>query len=203
MAATSDPKCSGPVGEGAKRPRYRARADRAPRRRQPPAISGTIQRAEALYGGTHRRNRRVLLVAMCSSHHGRRIFGAAEAAVVAAERAIDVAFFDVEVVAQDRASVAQVRAQLEQVLVRRADQPHPERHHLHEAARVGHRDRVLAEIALVMDHAEHELRDRVRRASLRSERLRGTRFARPRRESAPRACATCRRATGRTPARSA
>src|SRR5687768_10127497 len=43
---------------------------------------------------------------------------AAEATVVAAERAEKVAVLDVEIVAQDRAAVAQVGAQVKEVLIR-------------------------------------------------------------------------------------
>src|SRR4029453_9100790 len=44
------------------------------------------------------------------------------------------------------------------VVVAAADEPGPERHHLHVATRAGGRDRVFAKCALVLDHAEHKLR---------------------------------------------
>ena len=46
-----------------------------------------------------------------------RIFGPPEAAVVASERAIEVAVLGVEVMAEDHAAVAQVRAQVEEVVL--------------------------------------------------------------------------------------
>ena len=44
MAATSDPKCSGPEGEGAKRPRYGPLADAG----APCSCTAGVQRAEML-----------------------------------------------------------------------------------------------------------------------------------------------------------
>src|SRR5688572_14365856 len=82
----------------------------------------------------------------------------AEAAVVAAESAPVVAFLDVEVMAQDYATITQVGAQVEKVVGGVADQLHPERHHLQVAAGACPRYRVLAEAALDLQHAEHELR---------------------------------------------
>ncbi len=64
----------------------------------------------------------------------------------------------VEVVAQDHGAVAQVGAQVEEVLVGPADLLHPERHHLHVAARVGDGDGVFLEAAFVIDDRQHELR---------------------------------------------
>jgi hypothetical protein len=81
-----------------------------------------------------------------------------QAAVVACQRARDVAALDVEVVAQDDAAIAQVGAQAEQVVLPRADQAGPERHDLHVAARARARHRILAEPALDVDHAQDELR---------------------------------------------
>src|SRR6185369_6864261 len=80
--------------------------------------------------------------------HPRRILRASQAAVVPRERIHQVAALPVEVEPQDRAAVAQVGALLEEVLALLADLVHPERHHLHEAAGAGVRDRVLAEFAL-------------------------------------------------------
>ena len=132
------------------------------------------------------------------AEHGVRILGPAEAAVVAAERAVEIAVLDVEVVAQDHAAVAQVRAQMEQIVLGRADELGPERHHLHVAARVGGRDRVLAEIAFVLDHAEHELRieSRARRLVVDGgdEIVARAGVGHP----SARAAATSRRATART-----
>jgi len=97
-------------------------------------------------------------VAFPRAHHEVGILRPAKAAVVAPERAVEVAFFLVEIVAQDDAAKAQVGAQVEQVVVAAADQLGPERHHLHVAHRPGGRHRVLAEVALDLDHAQHELR---------------------------------------------
>jgi hypothetical protein len=69
----------------------------------------------------------------------------AQAAVVAAQRAIEVAIFDVEVVAQDGAAETQVVRMWKRLLVLAADQLDPERHDLHVAARAGGRHGVLAE----------------------------------------------------------
>ncbi len=54
-----------------------------------------------------------------ASKHGSRILGRPEAAVVASERAIEIAVLGVEVVAQDHAAVAQVRAQVEEIVLGR------------------------------------------------------------------------------------
>jgi len=97
-------------------------------------------------------------VAFPRAHHEVGILRPAKAAVVAPERAVEVAFFLVEIVAQDDAAKAQVGAQVEQVVVAAADQLGPERHHLHVAHCPGARHRVLAEVALDLDHAQHELR---------------------------------------------
>ena len=118
------------------------------------------RRAAAMVHHAWCRGRRGASTAIAArrAQHRVRIFGAPEAAVVAAERAEVVAVLDVEIVAQDHAAVAQVGAQVEEVVLGAADQPRPERHHLHVAARARDRDRVLLEAALVLDHAEHELR---------------------------------------------
>jgi hypothetical protein len=91
------------------------------------------------------------------AHHV-RIFRLAEAAVVATERAVEVALLDVEVVAQDGAAKTQVGPHVEEVAVLLADQPNPEGHHLHVAARAGGRHGVLLETAFDLDQAEHHLR---------------------------------------------
>src|SRR5690606_32881776 len=89
--------------------------------------------------------------------HRRWIARLPEAAVVAPQRAVEVAALDVEIVAQDRAAVAQVGAHVEEArVVAVADQARPERHDLHQAAGTGRRDRVLPEVALDLDQAEHE-----------------------------------------------
>ena len=93
----------------------------------------------------------------------------------------------VEVVAQDRAAVAQVGA-----LRGRGSGPgspdllHPERHHLHVAARARPRHRVLAELALDVDHREHELRIEARAHRLVAHEREELRARSPRRRSAPR-----------------
>jgi hypothetical protein len=97
-------------------------------------------------------------VALPGAHDLRRIFSFPEAAVVAAQRAVEVAVLHVQVMAQDDAAVAQVGAQMEQVVVAPPDERDPERHHLHESAGARAGNRVLAEIALDLDQAEHELR---------------------------------------------
>src|SRR5262245_34300212 len=58
--------------------------------------------------------RLVVPVALPGALDHRGIFGASEAAVVTAERAEQVAFLQVEIVAQDHAAVAQVGAQVKQ-----------------------------------------------------------------------------------------
>src|SRR6266516_5257808 len=65
---------------------------------------------------------------------GIRILSPAQTPVVAAERAVEIAVLPVEVIAQYRAAVTQIGAQVEKVVVRVADLPHPERHHLHVTA---------------------------------------------------------------------
>src|SRR5437762_13928383 len=70
-----------------------------------------------------------------------------ERAVIPAERAEVVALLQIEVEAQDRAAVGEVGAQVKQIVPRLADQPHPEGHHLHVAARAGARHGVLAKAA--------------------------------------------------------
>src|SRR5436190_5314836 len=109
-------------------------------------------------GNELRRDRCELPVAIDRRHDAGRIFGATEAAVVAAESAIDVALLDVEIVPQDDAAIAEVGSQVEEVVVAATDERGPERHHLHVSARARRRDRVFAECAFVLDHAEHELR---------------------------------------------
>src|SRR5690606_31985282 len=59
--------------------------------------------------------RRLELPALPRLQDGVRILGATEAAVVATERAEQVAALDVEIVAQDRAAVAQVGAHVEEL----------------------------------------------------------------------------------------
>ena len=89
IAAISEPKCNGPVGEGAKRPRYRTR-----RTRRSSSVTATPARGVArrlgMRGPAHR-----------SGTDWRRpspprVFGPAQAAVVPAERAVVVALFDVD-----------------------------------------------------------------------------------------------------------
>src|SRR5262245_31048528 len=100
----------------------------------------------------------VFPAALPGREHQARVLRAAEAAVVAHERAKIIAVLLVDVVAQDGAAVGDVGAQVEEVVLRRADQLDPERHDLHVAARSRGRHRVLAEGALHLDHAEHQLR---------------------------------------------
>src|SRR6185436_8275269 len=100
----------------------------------------------------------VLAAPLPRRQHEARILRAAEAAVVARQRAEVVAVLHVHVVAQDDAAVSEVGAQLEKIILRPADQLDPERHHLHVATRAGNRDGVLAKAALDLDDAEHELR---------------------------------------------
>ena len=74
-----------------------------------------------------------------------------EAAVVAAERAVEVAFLDVQVMAQDSAAVAKIGAEMKQVVVSAPDHLDPERHDLHETASAGGRDCVFLEAAFYLD----------------------------------------------------
>src|SRR6185295_20005701 len=69
--------------------------------------------------------------------HRVRILGPSEAAVVAAERAEEIALLDVEVVAQDDAAIAQVGAQIEKIVARPLEYLGPEWHYLHVALCAG------------------------------------------------------------------
>ena len=78
--------------------------------------------------------RRISPVVVPGGAHHVRVFRPAEAAVVASQGAVEVALFDVQIVAQDGAAKPQVGAQVEKVVVRAPDQFDPERHDLHVAA---------------------------------------------------------------------
>src|SRR5688500_14243581 len=61
--------------------------------------------------------------------------------------------------AQDHAAEAQIGLHVEQPhRLATADQPRPERHYLHVAARTGTTDRVLSKAAFHLDQAEHQCR---------------------------------------------
>jgi hypothetical protein len=109
------------------------------------------------------RDLRVLEVPVHRRPDGGRVLGSPEAAVVAPKRAIQVAIFAIEIVAQDHGAVAQIGTQVEQILVGCADLRHPERHDLHVAARGGAGERELLETALMVDDGEHKLRVRPER----------------------------------------
>ena len=82
----------------------------------------------------------------------------AQAAIVAAQGAIQVAFFYIDIVAQDGAAEAQVGAQVKQVVILSTNDFYPEWHDLHEAARGGGRHGVFFEAAFHLDQAQHHLR---------------------------------------------
>ena len=87
------------------------------------------------------------------------ILGAATAAVVAAQREEQVAFLDVQIVAQDHATHAQVGAHVEQCAgVSVADQARPERHDLHIATRAGTAHGIFLEAGFDRDEAQDQLR---------------------------------------------
>src|SRR5947207_5781798 len=94
------------------------------------ASRGLRSRRRAIMGkGPRSRGRPVVLPAsLPRREHQARILGAAEAAVVARQRAEVVAVLLVDVVAQDGAAVGEVGAQVEEVVPRLADQLHPEGH---------------------------------------------------------------------------
>jgi len=81
-----------------------------------------------------------------------------QAAVVTTECPIEVALFDIQIVAQDGAAVAQIGSQVKQVVIVAADQPDPEGHDLHEAPGACGRDGVFLETAFDLDQTENKLR---------------------------------------------
>ena len=93
----------------------------------------------------------------CAAHQI-RVFGASQAAVVASEGAEEVAFFDVQIMAQDGAAVAQVGPHVEQVVIGGADEFYPEGHDLHVAARASAGHCVFSETGFDLHQAQHQLR---------------------------------------------
>src|SRR3989344_3937062 len=74
------------------------------------------------------------------------------AAVVTRQRRVQLAALLVEVVLEDGAAVAQIGLHVNQAVAGAADFLQPERHHLHQSARAGGRDREAVEVALDLDH---------------------------------------------------
>ena len=146
------------------------------------------------------RRRRELPVAIDGRHDAGRIFGAAEAAVVAAERAVDVAVLDVEIVAQDHAAVAQVGAQVEEVVVVAAADERRSRTASPACSRARRRSRSrTCGTRFRTGSRRARAADRVPRASLRSGRSRGIPRACGRRRPSARAGATSRPSTAADP----
>jgi len=75
----------------------------------------------------------------------------AQAAIVAAQGAEQIALFDVEIVPKDGAAVAQVGADVEQILVGGADIFDPEWHYLHVAPCPGTGYGIFLEAAFDLD----------------------------------------------------
>src|SRR5210317_211793 len=85
-----------------------------------------------------------------------RVFSFAQTAVVATERAPQVAVFLVVIEAQDRAAVAQVGVGVEEVVVGPTDLLDPEWHDLHEPERASDRYRVPIKITFDLDDRENQ-----------------------------------------------